>query len=173
MLKKTLEHEEIVISGIVENIGKKTSSLRVYRGTDALFIDQELKLSSQVEAAQKAIKLVDEIEGIPFDAIGHRIVHGGEKYSAPAIIDDELVRGSDLQYLWRHFICLHKFALIEWARMAYPAVPQVACFDTWFHRSLPQVARQFPLPYDFYDQGLHAMVFMVCHMNRCFLSLER
>jgi acetate kinase len=155
LIKSGLGNEEILISGIVENIGKKRASLRLYRGTDVLLLDEELILSNHVEAAQKAIELTNEIKGASFDAIGHRIVHGGEKYSAPARIDDELIRGLRSAVPLAPLHLPAQIALIEWAAMRYPGVPQVACFDTWFHRFMPQVARQFPLPHDFYEQGLH------------------
>src|ERR1700721_7108 len=93
LIKSGLRNEEIVIRGIVENIGKKKATFRLYRGTDVLLLDEELILSNHVEAAQKAIELTNEFKGASFDAIGLRIVHGGEKYSAPAKIDDELIRG--------------------------------------------------------------------------------
>ena len=155
LIKSGLGNEEILISGIVENIGKKRASLRLYRGTDVLLLDDELILSNHVEAAQKAIELTNEIKSASFDAIGHRIVHGGEKYSAPARIDDELIRGLRSAVPLAPLHLPAQISMIEWAAMRYPGVPQVACFDTWFHRFMPQVARQFPLPHDFYEQGLH------------------
>lgn len=155
LIKNSLRNEEIVISGIVENIGKKKALLRLFRGTDVLLLDEELKLSNHVEAVQKAIELTNEIKEASFDAIGHRIVHGGEKYRAPAMIDDELIRGIRSVVPLAPLHLPAQIALIEYAAGEYPGVPQVACFDTWFHRFMPQVARQFPLPRDFYDQGIH------------------
>lgn len=153
LIKKNLKNEEIIITGTVENIGNKRASIYLFRNA-ILYINKELRLANHIEAAQKTIELINQINTESFDAIGHRVVHGGMKYSAPIRIDNEVIRGLRSAVPLARIHLPVQIALIEWAAMAYPEVPQVACFDTWFHRSLPQVARQFPLPYDFYERGL-------------------
>jgi acetate kinase len=82
----------------------------------------------------------------PPDAVGHRFVHGGPKLLEPVRIDDavlELLREAV------PFAPLHlppALSAVEAVARRYPHVLQVACFDTSFHRSLPEVARRFPLP---------------------------
>jgi acetate kinase len=85
------------------------------------------------------------------DAFGHRIVHGGDLYSAPVIVDDAVEQ--NLKTLFR-LAPLHMPAGVEVlarARRMAPNVPQVACFDTAFHASLPYEAVRLPLP-RVYDQ---------------------
>jgi acetate kinase len=81
-------------------------------------------------------------------AAGHRVVHGGRRFTSPTVIDDEVVAGlSDLTDL----APLHQpraIAGIEAARAALPGVPHVACFDTAFHASLPTAAASYALPAD-------------------------
>jgi acetate kinase len=79
-------------------------------------------------------------------AAGHRVVHGGRRFTAPAIIDDQVIEGlaalTDLAPLHQP----RAIAGIEAARAALPGVPHVACFDTAFHASLPAAAASYALP---------------------------
>jgi acetate kinase len=87
-------------------------------------------------------------------AVGHRIVHGGPDFAEPTRIDAALLARL------RQFIPLaplhqpHNLAGVEAALAAFPATPQVACFDTAFHRSHPFVEDTFGLPRSFYDEGV-------------------
>ncbi len=86
--------------------------------------------------------------------IGHRVVHGGSRYSAPTILNREVI--ADLQKLIP-LAPLHQpynLAAIEAAVERLPSVPQVACFDTSFHRELPAVAELVPLPRNLTKSGL-------------------
>jgi acetate kinase len=87
-------------------------------------------------------------------AIGHRVVHGGERFAAPVRIDDATIR--DLQALVP-IARLHQPYEIDAIcalRARQPDMPQVACFDTAFHRTLPTVAQLFPLPRAIIDSGV-------------------
>ena len=82
----------------------------------------------------------------PIDAVGHRVVHGGPRHTGPALVDDELT--GDLRSI-SHLAPLHNpraLAGIAAATDLLPAVPQVACFDTTFHATLPPAARTYALP---------------------------
>jgi acetate kinase len=87
-------------------------------------------------------------------AIGQRVVQGGSRYSAPTLITDALLA------VLRSLIALdtehlpQTLEVIESLRHAYPSVPQVACFDTAFHRKMPGVAQMYPLPRDIRDAGV-------------------
>ncbi|NZA27259.1 acetate/propionate family kinase [Luteimonas sp. SJ-92] len=87
-------------------------------------------------------------------AVAHRVVHGGRRYCEPVRIDDAVL--SDLQdYI--PLAPLHQpFALeaIETLLRTAPELPQVACFDTAFHHTLPEVERMLPLPWDAWERGL-------------------
>lgn len=92
--------------------------------------------------------------GRPLAAVAHRVVHGGSKYFEPVRVDAAVL--ADLQS-YIPLAPLHQpFALdaIETLLQRWPAVPQVACFDTAFHRTLPAVERALPLPHAFAQRGL-------------------
>lgn len=87
-------------------------------------------------------------------AVGHRVVHGGPHHAAPVLLDAtvvETLRGlAPLAPLHQP----HNLAGIKAAMAAYPGVPQIACFDTAFHRSHAWEADTFALPPEFYDRGI-------------------
>jgi acetate kinase len=89
-----------------------------------------------------------------FAGVGHRIVHGGERYSQPVLIDGAVLAG--LQQL-APMAPLHEpqqIAAIRAIRAASPHVRQVACFDTAFHSQQPALARSFALPRDYTARGI-------------------
>jgi acetate kinase len=86
--------------------------------------------------------------------VGHRVVHGGPRYSAPVVLDDTVLH--DLE-AYVSLAPLHQpanLAGIAAAMDFLPGVPNVACFDTAFHRSHPLVADYFALPREFYEAGV-------------------
>jgi acetate kinase len=93
-------------------------------------------------------RVLDSLDDLTRDlaGIGHRVVHGGERFSAPALIDDQAIEAiRDLIPL----APLHNpsnLAGIELAMAAFPGVPQVAVFDTAFHRTIPPHAYRYALP---------------------------
>lgn len=86
-------------------------------------------------------------------ACGHRIVHGGEYYSAPTQIDDEVLANIEKVI---PFAPLHNPAHIlgiKAARTSFPSIPHVAVFDTAFHQTMPPVAYRFAIPEEYYTKG--------------------
>jgi acetate kinase len=88
------------------------------------------------------------------DVVGHRVVHGGPDFSGPAIIDSEVLERIralvDLAPLHQPAAV----AAIELVQQRLPDVPSVACFDTAFHRRLPEAAQRLPLPARYWDAGV-------------------
>ena len=87
-------------------------------------------------------------------AVAHRIVHGGERYSASVLLDEPALAylGSLVPLAPLHQP--HNLACVEVFRRAYPELPQVGCFDTAFHATLPEVERMFALPKALYRAGI-------------------
>ena len=87
-------------------------------------------------------------------AVGHRIVHGGPRYAKPQRVTSDLLE--ELRRI-RSFDPDHlpaELALVKHFARRYPRVPQIACFDTAFHRDLPRVARVLPIPRRYQAQGV-------------------
>jgi acetate kinase len=93
------------------------------------------------------------------DAVGHRVVHGGTRYSAPAFIDDTLIRELYAIGAYSPEHLPAELELIEGVRKRLPDVRQVACFDTAFHRDMPRVAQLLPLPRRFDAKGVRRFGF--------------
>src|SRR6478609_4965123 len=92
--------------------------------------------------------------GKPVAAVGHRVVHGGTQFTAPALVTEDVVDGlralSPLAPLHQP----HNLVAIEAIAAAAPHIPQVACFDTAFHRSQPLLAQMFALPRALTETGV-------------------
>ena len=80
------------------------------------------------------------------EAAGHRIVHGGDRFDGPALVDDAVLAAMEDLVEYAPLHQGHNIAAIRAVSAARPELPQVACFDTAFHRSMPDVARRLPLP---------------------------
>ena len=110
--------------------------------------------SGQADALEAISKKLSELSLRPVNAVGHRIVHGGPKLFVHQRITPEVLRELELA---THFAPLHMPAalrLIHAAEKRFPGVPQFACFDTAFHRTMPEVAARLPLPEEFWKAGI-------------------
>lgn len=87
-------------------------------------------------------------------AIGHRIVHGGRALRAHTVIDEAVMRLIEAAATFAPLHTRDSLAVLEHTRELFPALPQVACFDTAFHVTLPDVARVLPVPKALQSQGI-------------------
>src|ERR1700719_3701540 len=87
-------------------------------------------------------------------ALGHRVVHGGLHYSRPARVTPELIAELEALVPLAPLHEPHNLVAIKLAMRLHPELPQVACFDTAFHRTAPEVEQAFALPYSFYEEGI-------------------
>ncbi len=139
---------------LILNAGSSTLKYACYRAASA---GPEFLFRSSVKAAggaggigSLALKafadVTERIKPAGISMIGHRIVHGGPKFVEPRIVDDELI--SELERLApldpTHLPV--QLDLLQAAGRAFPDVQQTVCFDTAFHRSLPDIARRIPIP---------------------------
>src|SRR6266851_7542158 len=111
-------------------------------------------ISSTSAALRTASAELERLQVPRPDAVGHRLVHGGPHHAAPERITDKLVE--ELRSLIP-FAPLHlpdEIAGIEAVTAHFSNLPQVACFDTAFHRSVPEVAQRFALPRALRDEGI-------------------
>src|SRR5215469_16565552 len=88
------------------------------------------------------------------EALGHRVVHGGLRHSRPAQVTSELLAELEALVPLAPLHEPHNLAPIKMAQHLNPDLPQVACFDTAFHRTAPEVEQAFALPYSFYQEGI-------------------
>ncbi|MFN0121443.1 MAG: acetate/propionate family kinase [Blastocatellia bacterium] len=149
------EQESLLLSADVSRLGVYGSRMQITDVSGTTLLDQRNDLSDHNAAFQALFVWLAEHEaGQGLAAAGHRIVHGGQRYSEPQLITPELLAAlQDLTPLDPE----HMPQVIEgirFVRHRYPNLPQVACFDTHFHRDMPKVARMYALPQTFYDEGI-------------------
>jgi acetate kinase len=146
--------ERLTLACQVERIGQAGSQMRIVDGDAVTLLDRTGDFDTHATAAHAFLEWLHHRSEVAPTAVGHRIVHGGRARRAPHV----LTRGvlADLQELVPidpdHLP--QALAVIQVTTEAYPAVPQVACFDTAFHRSMPRVAQMYPLPPRFADAGV-------------------
>ena len=120
------------------------------RSLDVLAVNAgSMSLKLALVRGEEAESVDDFVE---VDAVGHRIVHGGERLAAPVVIDAEVEREIDAL---SELAPLHNraaLAALARARKALPDVPHVAVFDTSFFADLPEAACVYPLPYAWYAE---------------------
>lgn len=108
-----------------------------------------------ISAASLIIKQLGEHIGITgLAAIGHRVVHGGPDYHAPAIIDEKMLGALRELEIFDPEHLPAEVRLIEEFRKLFLDVPQIACFDTAFHHDLPRVAQILPIPRKYEAAGV-------------------
>jgi acetate kinase len=86
--------------------------------------------------------------------IGHRVVHGGAEYAAPMRVDDAVLSRLDAYVPLAPLHQPHNLAVIRAIGARFPGVPQVACFDTAFHRTMPEVAQLYAIPLAYAAEGV-------------------
>ncbi|RQS46213.1 acetate/propionate family kinase [Burkholderia sp. Bp8990] len=91
---------------------------------------------------------------VALGAIAHRVVHGGARYVEPTLVDDDVLDALRTLTPLAPLHQPHSLDAIDVLRDAFPDVPQIAVFDTAFHRTLPRVEQLLPLPHAWFDQGV-------------------
>ncbi|MGN0312435.1 MAG: acetate/propionate family kinase [Lachnospiraceae bacterium] len=151
------ETEEVKASGLCERIGMDESRL-VYKPTGAEKENIMVDMPSHKEAIKQVIDtLTNEKSGVlkslsEIDAVGHRVVHGGEKFNKSVVITDEVIKAVEE---CNDLAPLHNPANIIGIRATQelmPNVPMVAVFDTAFHQTMPPKAYLYGTPYEYYEK---------------------
>ncbi|MHB2167660.1 acetate/propionate family kinase [Alsobacter sp. R-9] len=96
----------------------------------------------------------DALSGRRLAGVGHRVVHGGREFSAPVLVDDAVVAALERYVPLAPLHQPHNLAPIRIIRDRMPAMPQVACFDTAFHRTQDRLAQLFALPRELTEKGV-------------------
>ncbi len=151
------ERKEVVAKGMVERViigdsfimhevpGRETYRKEYECPDHKVAID--LIINTLVDVEHGILKDINEIS-----AVGHRVVHGGEKFTCSVLIDEKVL---DAVKEVQHLAPLHNppnIAGIEAAQAVLPTVPHVAIFDTAFHQTMPEHAYLYPLPYEWYGK---------------------
>ncbi|QJB55044.1 acetate kinase [Pseudodesulfovibrio sp. zrk46] len=155
------ETEAVMVNGLVERIGEEVGDLKnkAYPDTDDEAVTKlHQSIPDHTTGMRLAIDLIcDPEKGVlkdksEIDAIGHRVVHGGEAFNQPTLINDEVIAAIEACV---PLAPLHNPANLDGIRVAmelFPEAPQVAVFDTAFHQTIPAHAYMYALPYELYEK---------------------
>ncbi|HEY7518099.1 MAG TPA: acetate/propionate family kinase [Methylomirabilota bacterium] len=140
------------------NSGSSSLKWAVYRiGAEELQLAHGAVDAPAGEQADALRQVFSELERRGIDrpaAVGHRLVHGGADHAAPEIVDDTLVDGLRRLIPLAPLHLPAEIAMIEAVGKTFADVTQVACFDTAFHRRMPELAQRLPLPRRLWDEGV-------------------
>ncbi len=151
-----MENEEVMAKGYLEKIGLPDSFLtHTVNG-------EKHKIEEKVNNHEEGIKLVvdqllDNEYGVikdlkEIDAVGHRVVHGGEKFSGSVLITDDVIAAMKECIPLAPLHNPAGITGIEACQKALPGVPMVGVFDTAFHQTLPEKAYMYAIPYEYYEK---------------------
>jgi len=147
---------EVLATGVVERIGEEDSELSLCQHGITHTIAAEV--DDVAEAMELILRtLVGDEAGVLQDiseigAVGHRVVHGGEEFTGSVIIDEKVIASIEK---FADLAPLHNPPNLDGilaAQRHLPHIEQVACFDTAFHATIPQVAYMYALPYELYEK---------------------
>lgn len=144
-----------MLAASVDRIGLSQSHMGIIDSYDRRLLDERLHLPEHSSAIQTLFTwLQNQGYGDGVMAIGHRVVHGGPRYAEPERVTPELVSTLERLVPIDPDHLPQALAAIEASNRMFPGVPQVACFDTAFHRRMPRVAQTYALPYRFTEEGV-------------------
>jgi acetate kinase len=148
---------QLAVRGQVDGIGSRPH-LKAKNEAGRTLADRDLP-PDEVREVRHAIGLTgswlrEQFPGEPLRAVGHRVVHGGADYAHPVLVDDAVFGALETLIPLAPLHQPHNLAAIRAVRESQPQVPQVACFDTAFHRTHPQLADLYALPWSYYESGV-------------------
>jgi acetate kinase len=143
-----------IYRGVVEEIGRR-GRFHIVHGEAEILHDQVVTAANHVQALKLVLDWLEARHpGLALRAAGHRVVHGGADFSQPALMDEGVLAALDKLIPLSPLHQPHNLDAIRALAGLRPDLPQVACFDTAFHHSMPEVARHFALPRELAARGI-------------------
>jgi acetate kinase len=141
--------------GQIEGIGT-SPHVSIHDTSGAVLVDAACPSVADHDGAMGVIRawMRQQTEGGELVAVGHRVVHGGQQFSQPVLVTPEILAALEQLVPLAPLHQPHNLAPMRAVARATPELPQVACFDTAFHRTQPAVAQAFALPRQLTDQGI-------------------
>lgn len=147
------KQEERTASGLIERIGGEDAIVNYEIASSAIKQRNVTPVRSHEEGVKILIKEILPQTGIDkIEAVGHRVVHGGSKYSSPVIVTEEVKKDIEDCIPLAPLHNPHHLAGIIAIENFLPKVPNVVVFDTAFYQTLPPEAAIYPLPYKYYEK---------------------
>ena len=145
--------DQPALSGKLERIGLPGGLFQVWDGARSPLMDQRLALPDH-EATLKTLLDWLRSKDLDLHVVGHRVVHGGMRYDSPRLVTPDVVATLKGLIPLAPEHLPQEIEAIEAITRLHPGLPQVACFDTAFHRSMPRMAQLYGLPRELADEGI-------------------
>lgn len=143
------------LSADVSRVGWPGSRTQVKDYQGRVLLDEDGEVANHQAAIESLLKWISQQPDYKqFDAVGHRIVHGGRRFSEPQLVTTALTDALNGLVKLDPDHLPQAIAGLEVTTKFYPDLPQVACFDTAFHRQMPKVAQMYALPKEYFDEGV-------------------
>jgi acetate kinase len=145
---------DLLLSGEAEAVGEEASQFHAQDLRNRARLAETSPIPTQREAIARIGKFLEDSGAPPPAAIGHRVVHGGPKLRQHCLIDGQVMQQLDAASAFAPLHTPVALSVMRFARKHFPALPQIACFDTTFHIDLPDVARVLPIPRELQSEGI-------------------
>jgi acetate kinase len=151
-----MPEQQVMASGMVERIGLQGSRIEIKNDT------QKLEKTISIENHERGLEIISQVlldpetgvlkDASEIDAVGHRVVHGGNTFSKTVVIDNQVKDKIRELFSLAPLHNPHNFKGIEVAEKIFTRAKQIAVFDTAFHQSIPEEAYRYAIPEVFFDR---------------------
>ena len=163
--------ERLIVRGEAEGIGAQDGRVWLRGGEGDSIADERISIPDHPSALRIVRERLKRGNYAAPSAIGHRVVNGGPRYRSPQKITPQLLAGLRGLIPLAPLHLPAEIKIVEAVASEDPQIPQVACFDTAFHRRLPELAQRFPLPRKLFDQGIRRYGFHGLSYEYCLREL--
>src|SRR6056297_2667266 len=152
-----MEEEKVLAKGLVERIGIDDSGIE-YENYNGQEVEKAIDIKNHKEGIEHVVEmLLDSEIGVlnsidEINAVGHRVVHGGEKFAHSTLITDEVIEKIEEVTPLAPLHNPHNLSGIKVCKELLPGKPQVGVFDTAFHQTMPEEAYIYAIPYEYYEE---------------------
>lgn len=153
-----MNDKSVLASGLIERIGEKTAKHKF----SSVNLKESIVLEKSIPDHETGISEMDELltnakDGViknssEISAIGHRVVHGGETFTKPTIIDDDVIKAIESNVPLAPLHNPGNLSGIYAAKKFFKGVPNVAVFDTAFHQTMPEGNYRYAIPNEYYEK---------------------
>jgi len=164
----------LTLSGKFDRIHLSDATLEVRHADGRPAEQRELQLPDHAACLPILVEVVGKHAGTDsLKAIGHRVVHGGPRFTQPTPVTPRMLAELDGYKMFAPQHVPMQLMIMEAFGRMLPSVPQVACFDTAFHADMPAVARMLPIPRRYYERGVRRYGFHGLSYTYLMEELER
>ena len=154
LYRMAYDDETLLARGAVERIGLDGGRMWIRTGKKGAAVEVSRDVQDHHTAVWEAFQLLEGLHLAKPSAIGHRIVHGGPAHFQPVRVDPALLAEFKSFITFAPLHLPAQIKCIEAVTGHFPELPQIACFDTAFHRRMPELAQRFPLPQKYWEDGI-------------------